>query len=128
MAGDLRIQPFQMPPVSKAAFESLRLLDTCSVSNAIERFDVRLGNEGIASGAVTARVRPSSAPMKKGDRNGIPIIPREIAEDMPDMARRIQEKDLIQFCRSGAVSPKQLSDRTQPVSTDALVHVPGLKP
>src|SRR6202167_2287656 len=67
-----------MTPVSKAAFESLRHLDTCSVSNAIERFNVRLRNEGFVSGAVrcrfpqlppmlgyavTARVRTSSAPM-----------------------------------------------------------------
>jgi 4-hydroxy-4-methyl-2-oxoglutarate aldolase len=70
-----------MNPVSTIAFESLRRLDTCSVSNAIERFNVRLRNEGFVSGAakcrfpqlppmlgyaVTARVRTSSAPTKKG--------------------------------------------------------------
>jgi 4-hydroxy-4-methyl-2-oxoglutarate aldolase len=253
MAGDLRIHTSQMTPVSKAAFERLRRLDTCSVSNAIERFDVRLRNKGFVSGAVrcrfprlppmlgyavTARVLTSSAPMKKGacyfdrmdwwsylaslpaprvmvlqdhdhtpglgalvgeihttiaqalqgvgcitngavrdlgavealnfplfsgrvsvshayahvvdfgnpvevgglvfqpgdlvhgDRNGVHIIPREIAEYVPDMARRIQEqeKDLTEFYRSGAFSLEQLSDRMQAVSRDALAHVPGLKP
>jgi len=253
MAGDLRIHPSRMTPLSKAAFESLRRLDTCSVSNAIERFDVRLRNEGFVSGAVrcrfprlppmlgyavTARVRTSSVPMKKGacyfdrmdwwsylaslpaprvmvlqdhdqipglgalvgeihatiaqalqgvgcitngavrdlgavealnfplfsgrvsvshayahvvefghpvevgglifrpsdlvhgDRNGVQIIPLEIAEHVPDMVRRIQEqeKDLIQFCRSGAFSLEQLSGRMRAVSSDALAHVPGLKP
>src|SRR5579863_9398584 len=67
-----------MTPVSSAVFESLRQFDTCSVSNAIERFNVRLRNEGFVSGALrcrfpqlppmlgyaaTARVRTSSAPM-----------------------------------------------------------------
>ena len=70
-----------MKPVSSDVFESLRQLDTCSVSNAIERFNVRLRNEGFVSGAltcrfrklppmlgyaVTARVRTSSAPMVRG--------------------------------------------------------------
>lgn len=64
--------------VSPADFERLRQLDTCSVSNAIERFNVRLRNEGFVSGAVrcrfprlppmlgyavTGRIRTSSAPM-----------------------------------------------------------------
>jgi 4-hydroxy-4-methyl-2-oxoglutarate aldolase len=229
-----------MTPVSNAAFESLRQLDTCSVSNAIERFDVRLRNEGFVSETVmcrftrfppmlgyaaTARVRTSSAPMRgrcyfdrmdwwtyleslpeprimvlqdadpspglgalvgeihatiaqalhctgcitngavrdlealealkfrvfsshvsvshayahivdfgnpveigklifhpgdlvHGDRNGAHIIPREIAEDVPDMARRIreQEHELIRFCRSNAFSLAELSDRMRPVS------------
>ncbi len=58
--------------------EKIRLLDTCTVSNAIERFKVRLRNEGFIHGsvqcqfpsfplmlgyAVTARARASSAPM-----------------------------------------------------------------
>lgn len=61
-----------------ADFERLRQLDTCTVSNAIERFNVRLRNEGFASGsircrfphlppmlgyAVTGRLRTTSAPM-----------------------------------------------------------------
>jgi 4-hydroxy-4-methyl-2-oxoglutarate aldolase len=59
-------------------FERIRSLDTCTVSNAIERFNVRLRNEGFIHGcvhcqfpsfqpmlgyAVTARTRSSSAPM-----------------------------------------------------------------
>ena len=59
-------------------FEQIRELDTCLVSNAIERFNVRLRNEGFVSGAVrcrfprlkpmlgyavTGRIRTSSAPM-----------------------------------------------------------------
>jgi regulator of RNase E activity RraA len=70
-----------MTTVSSAAFESLRKLYTCSVANAIERFNVRLRNEGFVSGAVrcrfpklppmlgyavTARVRTSSAPPRGG--------------------------------------------------------------
>lgn len=58
--------------------EKIRQLDTCTVSNAIERFNVRLRNEGFVNGsvqcqfpqhppmlgyAVTARARASSAPM-----------------------------------------------------------------
>jgi len=61
-----------------ADFDRLRHMDTCTVSNAIERFNVRLRNEGFASGlikcrfhklppmlgyAVTGRIRTSTAPM-----------------------------------------------------------------
>ncbi len=68
-----------MTLLSTAAFEKLGCLDTCSVSNAIERFSVRLRNEGFVAGAVrarfaqlppmlgyaaTARVRTSSTPVK----------------------------------------------------------------
>lgn len=38
-----------------ADLEKLTTLDTCTVSNAIERFDVRLRNEGFASGATTCQ-------------------------------------------------------------------------
>jgi 4-hydroxy-4-methyl-2-oxoglutarate aldolase len=59
-------------------FEKIRSLDACTVSNAIERLEVRLRNEGFVYGAVhcqfpsfppmlgyavTARARASSAPM-----------------------------------------------------------------
>jgi hypothetical protein len=79
MVGDLRIYFTRMTAVSSTVFESLRRLDTCSVSNAIERFDVRLRNEGFVAGtvrcrfpqlapmlgyAVTARVRTSAAPAR----------------------------------------------------------------
>ncbi len=58
--------------------EALRALDSCTVSNAIERLDVRLRNEGFMSGATrcrfprlppmvgyaaTARIRTASPPM-----------------------------------------------------------------
>ena len=249
----LAVTPTQMTPVSKTAFESLRRLDTCSVSNAIERFNVRLRNEGFVSRAVrcrfpqlppmlgyavTARLRTASAPMKKGlcyfdrmdwwgyfaslpaprvmvlqdydhtpgvgalvgeihatiaqalqgagcvtngavrdleavealkfpffsgrvsvshayahivefgnpveigglvfqpgdlvhgDRNGVHTIPREIAEDVPDMVRRIreQEDELTRFCRSDAFSLKELSNRMQTASKDSHPPVPAIKP
>jgi 4-hydroxy-4-methyl-2-oxoglutarate aldolase len=241
-----------MTPVSSTAFESLRQFDTCSVSNAIERFHVRPRNEGFVSGALkcrfprlppmlgyaaTARVRTSSAPMNgrcyfdrmdwwtwvaslpeprvivlqdidhtpglgalmgeihatiaqalncagsitngavrdleaaealrfplfsrrvsvshayahivdfggavevgglafqpgdlvQGDRNGVQIIPREIAADVAAMALRIQtqEKELIRFCRSDAFSLKELSARMRPVSKDSLPPRPSLRP
>ena len=65
-------------PVSIDNFEKIRQLDTCTVSNAIEGFNVRLRNEGFVHGsvrcqfphfapmlgyAVPARARSSSAPM-----------------------------------------------------------------
>jgi len=238
-----------MNPLSTTAFESLRRLDTCSVSNAIERFNIRLRNEGFVSGAVrcrfpqlptmlgyavTARVRTSSAPIRggcyfdrmdfwtyldsmpkprilvfqdvdripavgalvgeihaiisqalecvgcvtngavrdleavealrfpvfsrrvsvthayahivdfgnpieigglafqpgdlvQGDRNGVQIIPKEIAADVPDMARQIQaqEDELTQFCRSSAFSLGELSDRMRAVSRDSTPPVPA---
>jgi regulator of RNase E activity RraA len=64
--------------VSKADFEALQGMDTCTVSNAIERLNVRLRNEGFIAGAlrcrfqnfppmlgyaVTGRIRSSSPPM-----------------------------------------------------------------
>jgi regulator of RNase E activity RraA len=63
-----------------ADFEKLCALDTCTVSNAIERLKVRLRNEGFASGrmtcrfpnlgpmvgyAATGRIRTASAPMAR---------------------------------------------------------------
>ena len=64
--------------LSAEDLEKIRQLDTCTVSNAIERFNVRLRNEGFIHAAVhcqfphfppmlgyavTARARASSAPM-----------------------------------------------------------------
>jgi len=66
------------PPLSADVFEKIRRIDTCTVSNAIERFNVRLRNEGFVHDAVhcqfpsfhpmlgyavTARARASSAPI-----------------------------------------------------------------
>lgn len=65
--------------LSKRDFQEIQELDTCTVSNAIERFQVRLRNEGSISGAalrcmfptlppvlgyaVTGKMRSSSAPI-----------------------------------------------------------------
>ncbi len=69
------------PPssVPSEIFEKLGSLDTCTVSNAIERLDVRMRNEGFVAGAVrcrfpkfkpmlgyavTGRIRSASPPMR----------------------------------------------------------------
>lgn len=71
------MQPANSPETLKA----LQALDTCTVANAIETFEVRLRNEGYADAsircltpcaasvvghAVTARIRCSSPPMRGG--------------------------------------------------------------
>jgi len=48
--------------LSEAQFQSLKRLDTCTVSNAIERFNVRLRNEGFMHASV-ACLFPHFAPM-----------------------------------------------------------------
>jgi 4-hydroxy-4-methyl-2-oxoglutarate aldolase len=48
--------------LSDMDLESLRALDTCTVSNAIERLNARLRNEGFVSGAVRCRF-PEMPPM-----------------------------------------------------------------
>ncbi len=69
------------PPISPETLQALLALDTCTVANAIETFDVRLRNEGYADSsircltggssplvghAVTCRIRCSSPPMTGG--------------------------------------------------------------
>jgi 4-hydroxy-4-methyl-2-oxoglutarate aldolase len=67
------------PYLTPEQFEALRRLDTCTVANAIETFNVRLRNEGFVGGslvrcifeelppmlgfAVTGRIRSSSPPI-----------------------------------------------------------------
>src|ERR1035437_487375 len=66
-------------PLTTGQLEQLRLLDSCTVANAIETFDVRLRNTGFADSqvrcmfedlpplvgyAATARVRTSTPPME----------------------------------------------------------------
>ena len=66
-----------MSPVTPEVLNQLRAIDACTVSNAIERLDVRLRNEGFADGSVrclspdlppmvgyaaTGRLRTSAAP------------------------------------------------------------------
>lgn len=68
-----------MPPLAPEILQSLAGLDTCTVANAIETFDVRLRNSGFADStvrcmfddfpplvgyAVTAKVRTSEPPME----------------------------------------------------------------
>lgn len=69
------------PPVRVEDFQALQRLDTCTVSNAIETFEIRLRNTGFADArircmfedfppmvgyAATARLRSSDAPMGGG--------------------------------------------------------------
>ena len=49
-------------PLSHADLENLRAFDSCTLSNAIERLNVRLRNEGFLSGVARCRF-PSLAPM-----------------------------------------------------------------
>lgn len=51
-----------MSKLSSSDFEKIRELDTCTVSNAIERLNVRLRNEGFISNAVRCQF-PHLAPM-----------------------------------------------------------------
>jgi regulator of RNase E activity RraA len=57
-----------------------------------------------------------------GDKNGVHTIPQEIASEVPDMVRRIQEQEdeLMRFCRSSAFSAGALSDRMRSVSQASL--------
>ncbi len=67
------------PPVSSEHLAALRALDTCTVANAVETFDVRLRNEGFADRSIrclapgampllgyaaTVRIRCSNPPMR----------------------------------------------------------------
>ena len=69
------------PSISPETLKAIEALDTCTVANAIETFDVRMRNEGYADSsircltncespivgyAVTARIRCSSPPMTGG--------------------------------------------------------------
>ena len=53
------MEPFLTPE----QFENLRRLDTCTVSNAIEVFNVRLRNDGFANGSSVKCVFPDLPPM-----------------------------------------------------------------
>jgi len=65
-----------------------------------------------------------------GDRNGVHIIPREIAAELPVVVRQIQkqEDELVRFCRSDAFSLGELSDRMGLISKDNLPAVTAFKP
>lgn len=49
--------------ITKDVFEQIRRLDTCTVSNAIERLKVRLRNEGQISGTATRCIFPDLPPI-----------------------------------------------------------------
>ena len=49
-------------PLPGSVFESLRRIDTCTASNAVERLSSRLRNEGFVSRAVTCRF-PDAPPL-----------------------------------------------------------------
>jgi 4-hydroxy-4-methyl-2-oxoglutarate aldolase len=51
-----------MPKLTRSEFDSLRALETCAASNAIEKFEVRLRNEGFVHGTVTCQF-PQLSPM-----------------------------------------------------------------
>ena len=63
-------------------------------------------------------VRPGE--LIHGDRNGVHVIPLEVAEAVPGVARRIQdeERELMGFCRSRDFSLQELSLRMQSISKD----------
>jgi regulator of RNase E activity RraA len=51
------------PVLSPASFQAIQRLDTCLVSNAIERLHVRMRNEGSVSGSAVRCQFPGFAPM-----------------------------------------------------------------
>lgn len=54
--------PLPQPALSETEFRELAALDTCSVANAIERFNVQLRNEGHTEGGLVCRF-PNLPPM-----------------------------------------------------------------
>jgi regulator of RNase E activity RraA len=55
-----------------------------------------------------------------GDRNGVHVIPLEIAEQVPGIAQRLRAEDnaLIQFCAASDFSLQEFSRRVQSMSRD----------
>lgn len=101
------------PLLSQEHLEALRQIDTCTVANAVETFNLRLRNTGFTDGSIrcmfpdapamvgyaaTARLRSGEPPMKGGtfrDRtdfwNSILEVPRPrvlVLEDMDDKPGR----------------------------------------
>jgi regulator of RNase E activity RraA len=90
-----------------------------SVSHAYAHI-VDFGNP-VEIGGLT--IRPGD--LIHGDRNGVHHIPHEVAEDTPEMVRRIQEREgeLIRFCRAEEFSLTELSDRMRAASKDGAPGV-----
>lgn len=76
------------PPLSREVFDRLKRLDTCTVSNAIERLNARLRNEGSVSGSALHCQFPDLPPMLGYAATGrirstfIPIGGRAFHENM----------------------------------------------
>ncbi|HLX10207.1 MAG TPA: RraA family protein [Thermoanaerobaculia bacterium] len=85
------------PPLPDADLDRLRQLDTCTASNAIERFNVRLRNEGFVDGSVHCRF-PRLPPML-----GYAVTGR-IRSSLPPMTGRLYY-DHIEFWQHVAAQP-----------------------
>ena len=101
-------------PIASApsGLERIRELDTCTVSNAIERLNVRLRNEGFISGAVRCRF-PSFGPMLGHAVTG------RIRSSTPPMTGRCYY-DRIDFWNYVATIPEP-----RVVALQDVDHVPG---
>jgi hypothetical protein len=93
-------------PLTKEQLDALRSFDTCTVSNAIETFEVRLRNTGFAAARFAHdRVRGHG-------------VPNEIAAEIPAVAVRLRqdEQKVIDFCRSNEFSVGKLPQVTKDLS------------
>lgn len=73
-------------PLSEKVLHRLRQLDTCTVSNAIERLNGRVRNEGSISGSVIRCVFPELPPML-----GYAVVGRMRSSDQPVVGRTYHE-------------------------------------
>ena len=124
------------PVLSEHELRALRELDTCTVSNAIEAFEVRLRNTGLRelgfhlfAGNVTVshsyahifhfgapvtvgelEVRPGD--LLHGDRHGVLSVPREIASQVAAVGTRLRERErrLIAACREAGMSVEKMGE------------------
>jgi len=62
----------------------------------------------------------SSGDLLHGDRHGVLTIPQSIAVEIPEIADtiRLQERELIEFCRSPRFSLRELSERMARMNTN----------
>ena len=88
----------QFASIPSSVFDELKKLDTCTVSNAIERLNVRMRNEGFVSCGVRCRF-PKHAPML-----GYAVTGR-VRSSSPPMTGRCYY-DRIDFWRYVATLPK----------------------
>jgi len=64
-----------------------------------------------------------------GDRNGVHIIPREVADAVPQVARKLQQREdeLTSFCRSDAFSLQELAKRMHIAASEIMPPSPAVK-